>query len=152
MTPDDFRHTVLPDVLQAWNAECFCRNPGFLKLLSFNCEDYDIGPVALADSEILIDEIIRRRFHRVGEPSSHRGFTTQDYSCPKCQRTCKETYAECSINMYCSYVSYKRSAPVCAEGIYLVGFYGFSGADFGKIHDFRPATTKAQFISSITAT
>jgi hypothetical protein len=51
MTPDEFQHRVLPALLAAWESACFCRCPDFLKLLSFNFEDYKIDPVALADSE-----------------------------------------------------------------------------------------------------
>ena len=77
MTPDEFHHSILPTILTAWERGCFCHSPGFLKLVSFNFEDYGIGPMAVVDSEILIAEIIGRRFVREGQltygVSAHTG-------------------------------------------------------------------------------
>jgi hypothetical protein len=138
-------------MLTAWESGCFCRSPGFLKLLSFNFEDYKIGPVGLADSEILIHEIIRGRFTRDGEPSSDgMGTTQQSYLCPNCGARCRETYAEYSISMYRSFVLFENAPEMAATGVHLVGFYGFQQSDFAKIHDFRPAADDAEFITAIT--
>ncbi len=73
MTPDEFRQAVLPQVVAAWDDHCFCTCPGFQKLVSFNFRDYGIGPTGLADSEILIDELIRQRFTRQQELESPPG-------------------------------------------------------------------------------
>lgn len=64
MTPDEFQKRILPPIFSAWEERCFCRNHSFLKLVSFDFEDYGIGPLALMDSEIVIQAIIGRRFLR----------------------------------------------------------------------------------------
>lgn len=150
MTPDEFRQRVLPTVVAAWELACFCRSPGFLKLLSFNFEDYGVGPVGLADSEILIHEIVRGQFTREGEPTSDgMGTTQQAYRCPKCGACGTETYAEYSISMYRSFVLFDNAPKMSSTGLYLVGFYGFEQAEFSKIHDFHQARDEDEFVTTL---
>lgn len=151
MTPDEFREIVLPQIVTAWNDNCFCANPIFQKLLSFNFRDYGIGPAALADSEILIDALIRQRFTQQHEPKSHQGEITQVYKCSQCQATCTELYAEFSISMYQSMVTYDQNPTLAPSGLYLVGFYGFKQNEFGKISDFQQASTPDDFIRQLKA-
>lgn len=149
MTPDEFRESLLPNIVAAWDDRCFCANPGFQKLLSFDFRDYSIGPTGLADSEILIDEIIRQRFTQRHKPDSDQGEITQAYECPQCGATCTELYAEFSISMYQSTVTFDLNPVLAAEGLYLVGFYGFKGSEFAKINDFRPASSTEDFIRQL---
>lgn len=150
MIPEEFRKTVLPRVVAAWDDRCFCASPGFQKLLSFDFRDYGVVPTGLADSEILIDAIIRERFTRRGEPQSHQGESRQAYVCPQCQATCTELYAEFSISMYQSTVIFHNDPKAAAEGLYLVGFYGFKEDAFGKITDYRRASTVEAFMQELT--
>lgn len=150
MNPDEFRDSVLPSVVAAWGDRCFCGNPGFRKLISFDFRDYGIGPTALADAEILIEAIVRKRFTRQHEPESHDGETLQVYSCPQCALSCTERYAEFSISMYQSTVSYDGHPALAARGLFLVGFYGFSRKQFEKIDDFEAAPTADEFIRRLT--
>ncbi len=151
MTPDEFQKRIVPTVVAAWERKCFCRSPGFRKLASFNFEDYGIGPVALVDSEILIQEIIRGRCTRDGEPTNDgHGTTFQAYRCPRCGARCRETYAEYSISMYRSFVLFDNAPKTASSGVYLVGFYGFTQADFAKVHDFRPTSDEAEFMNTLS--
>jgi hypothetical protein len=151
MTPDEFQKHILPTILSAWDKACFCRSSGFLKLVSFNFEDYEIGPIALADSEILIQQIVRDHFTRDGEPTSDgQGTTFQAYRCPQCGARCRETYAEYSISMYRSFVLFDDVSAKAPLGIYLVGFYGFNQGDFARVHDFRLASREEEFLAAMT--
>ena len=150
MTPDEFRETVLPPLMAAWEQQCFCANPGFRKLLSFDFRQYEIGPVGLADAELLINAIIWERFTRQGEPDSAAGEATQSYTCPQCGAVCTEVYSEFSINMHQSTVTFHDApAPEC-EGLYLVGYFGFRRDDFAKVNDFRQAASVEEFTQALT--
>ena len=117
MTPDEFRDRVLPRIVTAWDAHCLCQSPGFRKLLSFNFRDYGRRTIGLADAEILIQEIIRRTFIRQGEPTSDQGELAQVYLCPQCGGSCTELYAEFSVSMYHSCVTFDSGEPQrAAEG------------------------------------
>ena len=151
MTPHEFRASVLPQIVTAWGRQCFCSNPRFQKLLSFNFRHYGIGPSALADAEILIDTIIRKRFTPQHEAISHQGEITQAYKCPQCEATCTEVFAEFSINMYQSTVTYDLNPVLASHGLYLVGFYGFDKEDFKKISDFQLASTIDDFTGQLKA-
>jgi len=149
MTPDAFYETVLPRIANAWDERCFCANPAFRKLLSFNFRDYNIGPVALMDSEILIDAIIRKRFTQNGEPKSYQGEITQVGTCPQCNTTCTELYAEFSISMYQSSVRFADSQILAEKCLYTLGFRGFEHSEFQKIHDFQKASTPDDFVHQL---
>jgi hypothetical protein len=151
MTPDEFHATVLRQLVTAWFDRCFCANPGFQKLVAFDFRDYGIAPTGLADSEIVIDTIIRQRFTRQNESDSHQGETRRVYMCPQCEATCTEWYAEFSVNMRQSSVAYDRNPQLAARGFYLVGFYGFDRDDFDRITDYQEASTAEAFMREITA-
>lgn len=109
MTPDEFRHRVLPTVLASWERGCFCRTPGFLKLVSFKFEDYGVAPMAVVDSEILIAEIIGKRFPREGQLTYGVAERVQAYRCPQCNARCQATYEDYSISMYRSFVLFENA-------------------------------------------
>lgn len=149
MTPDEFRQDVLPRIVASWSQTCFCANPGFRKLLSFDFRDYDIGPTGLADSEILIDELIRKRFIQTSDSESRPSHIIQAYQCPQCRATCRVMIEEFSISMYRSTVAFNGHPSRDGEGLYLVGFYGFKRDDFEMIHDFRRAESIEPFTQHI---
>jgi len=148
MTPDEFRSHALPQILTAWQEGCFCASPGFRKLLSFDFQNYEIGPVGLADSEILIDSIIRKEFKSLSESGTFE--TTTIYECPNCGTTCTECYADYSINMYRSTVTFDGDPAPAGEGLYLVGFYGFNREEFARIIDFRRTESVEEFVRFVT--
>lgn len=150
MTPDEFHEHVLPQVVNKWDEHCFCANPSFRKLLSFNFRDYDIGPTALIDSEMLIDAIIRQRFTKKDEPTSHQGEITLVCNCPQCEAICTELYAEFSISMHQSSVTYTDGPALAKYGLYLVGFRGFDINEMRSIPDFQQASTPDEFIRHLT--
>jgi hypothetical protein len=150
MTPDEFVNDVMPVVLSAWQTNCLCANAGFRKLLSFNFDQYGAGPMALADSEIVGQRIVRENFARVGDASrSQDGDILQRYLCPQCQTTCEEEYAEFSISMYRSFFRFLDTPHMADYGLYLVGMRAFSQDDFLKVHDFREATSVDEFLTHI---
>lgn len=149
VTPDEFRETVLPQIVSAWERQCLCASAGFLKLVSFDFGDYDTRPVGLADTEIVIGSIIRERFTRQGEMSHQAGDRLQRYVCPQCQAACAEHYAEYNIWMYRTCVRYDASPALAPCGYYLVGHYGFERADFEKVRDFQKAASTEQFLASL---
>ena len=149
MTPDEFRHRVLPTVLASWERGCFCRTPGFLKLVSFKFEDYGVAPMAVVDSEILIAEIIGKRFPREGQLTYGVAERVQAYRCPQCNARCQATYEDYSISMYRSFVLFENAPEKASTGIYLVGLYGPNLVAFPKVHDFRLAVDEAEFLSAL---
>ena len=151
MTPDEFRSEVLPQILTAWERGCFCPAPGFRKLVSFDFRDYAIGPVGLADSEILIDSIIRQQFTTLSQlDDSEVSEISTTYQCPNCGATCTEIYAEFSISMYRSTVRFDGGSPAADEGLYLVGFYGFNREEFARIDDFRRTESVEEFVRFVS--
>jgi hypothetical protein len=153
MTPDEFRQRVLPLVLAAWEKKCLCHSAGFRKLLSFNFQDYGNGPVGLVDSEAIGHEIVRSRFKKLGEPSEGSpGEWTQRFECPQCGARCRETCEDFSIHMWRSFYRFEDTAARADVGYFLVGFYAFRREDFERVHDFQPAISEVQFLSSIGVT
>lgn len=149
MTPDNFRESVLPALKDAWQQNCFCSNRAFQKLVSFNFDDYGIGPTGLADSEILIDEIIRQNFDKLESANAGGGRVKQSYRCPQCDTTCSEHYREFSINMYQSYVLFNDQPSPSPRALFLVGWFGFKSDEFDKIHDFEKAPSIEQFLQQL---
>lgn len=60
MTPDQYREDVLPVIRDRYFGRCICHHQALRKLMSFRFEDYTIGPLALADTEILIHHLIHQ--------------------------------------------------------------------------------------------
>ena len=68
MTPEAFHKSVLPIDYGALSEHCLCSHSGFRKLLSFNFADYGTSPMALFDSETVIDCFLRHDLcRRIGE-------------------------------------------------------------------------------------
>ncbi|MCB9854099.1 MAG: hypothetical protein H6818_00315 [Phycisphaerales bacterium] len=150
MTPEEFRQALLPDLLEAWQRECFCASPGFRKLVSFNFEDYGIGPVGLADSQILGLEIIQNRFLKIDNAAATSPAQSRLFECPKCRARCTETYEDYNIWMYRTYFTFVNDGPIAQTGLYLVGYYGFSRSDFEKIADYQPAASAEVFLQQMS--
>lgn len=149
MTPEEFRENVLPAILTAWDRACFCVSPGFQKLVSFNFEDYGIGPVGLADSQMVGLDIIHNRFTHCDDESPPSESRARLFECPQCHARCTETFEDYNIWMYRTFFTFVDDRPIAPTGLYLVGFYGFDRADFAKIDDFHEAESTAEFVRQI---
>jgi hypothetical protein len=104
-----------------------------------------LAPVGLADTEVLIGEIIRNRFEK-GDDVEASDEIRQRFLCPKCGQSCIESYAEFNIHMYRSTVRFEDGGRRAATGLFLTGFYGFDGEDFLKIPDFQQTESIDDFL------
>lgn len=132
MTPSELQLAIGPVLARMKPGRCLCSNRLFRKTISFDFRDYEISPTALADSEILISNVLRdkRRYQWV---VSESGST---FTCLTCESVLVETYEEFSISMSQSTIAWDEKSTI--RGNYVVGFYGFTGADFARIVDFDP--------------
>ena len=149
MTPDEFRESVLPTIKNAWQQKCLCDNMVFRKLVSFDFDDYGIGPTGLVDGEILIDEIIRKNFEKTGDVAEEIGAIYQRFRCPQCGSECIELWREFNINMSISHVLFDNQPKRSDDAYYLVGFFGFSRDDFANISDFKRSPTSHIFLQQL---
>ncbi|HPF41454.1 MAG TPA: hypothetical protein P5081_22125 [Phycisphaerae bacterium] len=150
MTPEEFRQRTFRTLANAWKQGCFCDSPGFQKLMSFDFQKYGTNPVGLADTEILIDEIIRNRFKKEGgdkAPDPAAGWPT--YTCPQCGATCDVGWQDYSISMNCSTVKFHGRRKRAKVGLYVIGFYGFSKKSFEKIRDFKRASSAKAYLKHV---
>ncbi|MCA9254324.1 MAG: hypothetical protein KDA33_01745 [Phycisphaerales bacterium] len=150
MTPEEFRQRTFRTLVRAWNQQCFCDSPGFQKLMSFDFHKYGTNPVGLADTEILIDEIIRERFEKQGAdtgPDPAGAWPT--YRCPQCGATCDLGWQDYSISMNCSTVKFHGRRKRARVGLYVIGFYGFKRSSFEPIKDFRRASSAKAYLKHV---
>jgi hypothetical protein len=133
------------ELIEPLTKQCLCASPNFQKLVSFNFQDYSIAPTSLSDSEIFIQKNIRERFTAQSDWSNNVGEVYREYVCPICKRKCKESYAEYSINMYRSYVTFEENLK--SESVsFLTGFRSFTGTKFDGIKDFEITTDRAYYL------
>jgi hypothetical protein len=130
MTPDDLRHALDQALPKLPDNVCLCSNLDFRKTLSFDFADYDIAPTGLADTEILIDLVLRQS-RRYGIEGGECGSV---FTCLHCGCVMSETWEDYSISMSRSTVSWDGKSQ--HRGCYAVGFFGLVAADFAQIHDF----------------
>lgn len=123
------------ELIAPFASKCLCASPKFQKLVSFNFEDYTTSPISLWDSEVLIQKNIRERFTALDDWSNDVGESYRNYECPTCKRKCKEAYAEYSINMYRSYVTFEENLRSKSVS-FLTGFRSFTGTKYDGIKDF----------------
>lgn len=142
MTPAEYQEQVLPEILSALGDRCICKLPGLRKLLSFNFEDYGAGPMACADTEILIQSLLRDgNANYTATPDAEGNYT---FLCSTCGTALVEHFEDYSINMYRSYIEYDQRRSV--HGRYLVGFRSFTIADRDRIDDFTEAESKEAYL------
>lgn len=151
MTPETFHKSVLPIVYGALSENCLCSHSGFRKLLSFNFADYGVSPMALFDSEIIIDCFLRHGLCRqIGDSNrTSDGESNQNYQCLRCGSTISEYYDEYSISMYRTYCRFDETVAPNDDGMYLVGVRCFNLKDAEKIHDFKITDSISRFLASI---
>ena len=149
MTPDEFRESVLPAIEKAWQDQCLCDSPVFRKLVSFNFDDYGVGPTGLADAEILIDEIIRKKFEKTGDVTEEISSISQRFRCPRCGSACTEFWREFNINMSFSHVLFDKQPKRSDDAYYLVGFFGFARHDFANVSDFHRSPSTDDFLQRL---
>ena len=146
MTPDEYNEQILPTIEETYGNRCICDRPGIRKILSFNFEDYTLGPVACADTEILVQALVRESENYTGE---HTDEGDCRYRCAACGTVLVEHYDDYSINMYRSYVEYEGRESV--QGQYLVGFRCFDLADVEKIDDFTEAESIESYLAYLAS-
>ena len=134
--------------MNLYRGKCICNNTGLRSLMSFSFIDYCIGPTALADSEILIQELLRSgNENYVKTLVNDRGW---DFKCKTCGSVLREHYDEYSINMYQSFIEYFEKGEDVVP--FIVGFYGFKIDECDKIKNFRSTSNVNTFLSYIKAT
>jgi hypothetical protein len=124
MTPEEFRRTVLPRILDAWDSRCFCRSEAFIRLVSL-----DLGSSALADAQILIHEIIEKRFVEKASVDKPAGRDGRSFTCPQCGTTCVVVWEQLSSAMDALHVEWPSAVVASGAVPYLVGFYGHEPPD-----------------------
>jgi hypothetical protein len=149
MNPAQFRLDVLPQLEDQWIQHCFCENQFFQKLISFNFEDFNSSPVALADAEILIHHFIRKKFQSI-ELIDNPGEIIQKWQCSQCGLVCKEFYSEYSISMNRSYAIYEQ-ANVSKQVDYLIGFYGFDVNPATRFKGYDKTTSVKTYLSQFVS-
>jgi hypothetical protein len=140
----------VPELLRRWENRCFCRNGQFLKLISFNFENYGRSPMALMDTELVIVSLVIGRFERVQDWDA--GGERAD-RCPKCGEVFLTRYEQYSINMERQTSRPRNALPMAAAiGQYCVGFSYFAHSEHGlkKITDYRLVSSVEAFIDGIT--
>lgn len=150
MTPDEYRTSVLPQIISAWEQHCFCANPFFQKLLSFNFDDYGIGPIGLADTEILVSDLVMQRFDKDEQADEVNRDMSLGYRCPQCHAKCIEVYREFSISMNVCYALFDEPRVLADKASYLIGFFGFDLEDIGRIKDFQRTESVEGYLESLT--
>jgi hypothetical protein len=104
--------------------------------------------MALLDSELVGEHIVRALFPPAGDVvRTPDGEMRQRYRCPKCNTMCEEEYDEFSISMRRSHYRFPDSPDLADVGLYLVGIRAFSGDDFQRVQDFRPAGSIEEFLT-----
>lgn len=146
MTPEEFRNEVLPRLISSCETRCLCSSPAFRKLIRFDFRDYGIGPVGLADAEILIDELIRQKMTPTSPSQTHAGVDSQTYTCPRCGAACTVDWEDFSINMARSVARFDGAPTRAPAALYLVGFYGFDADEFAMVTDFEQAMQVEEFL------
>jgi hypothetical protein len=146
--PQEFNARVVPELLRRYDAHCFCRNPNFLKLVSFNFQDYGIGPVQLYDTEIVVEQVARKRFESVKRWDGGE----QIDRCTQCGTEFRTRWDQYSINMDRSVMWPVEKLPVAKTGLYVTGFRYFSQYEneLAKIRDFEVAKSVDAFVDALT--
>jgi hypothetical protein len=147
--PQEFNARVVPELLRRYDMRCFCRNPNFLKLVSFNFQDYNIAPMVLYDSEFVIYEVALKRFEPVREWGKNPERIDRCKQCGTEFRTCWDQY---SINMDRTVMLPVEKLPMAATGLYVTGFRYFAKDEheLAKITDFEVAGSVEAFVEAIT--
>jgi hypothetical protein len=146
---------VVPVLVRRWEQHCFCQNPHFLKLISFNFESYKIAPMRLIDSDHVISQIVLKRFEPVnGWSETKKGSleTQRTDRCPQCGTTFVTRYEQYSINMDRAYTMPEVPLETAAIGQYVAGYFYWANQqdDLQKITDFKLAESIEKFLELLT--
>jgi hypothetical protein len=155
ITSKQYHEQVVPEIVRRWEQHCFCKNPHFLKLISFNFENYKIAPMRLTDSDQIISALVLKRFDEViGWSQTKRGSDDQQRTdrCPQCGITFITRYDQYSINMDRKYSIPEVPLETAAVGQYVAGFFYWAKQeeDLQKIADFKLAESVDAFVHLLT--
>ncbi len=156
---EEYRRRVIPELLKRWEVGCYCSNQQFLKLISFNFENYRvnaekrIAPVALLDVEILLKSLIFDKFESIRPWQNSEGGADRTDRCPQCAQEFSSRYDQFSINMDRTTAHPLNRLQAASKGIYVVGFQYFTKAaeELDEITDFSLASSVDEFIFRITS-
>ena len=149
-----FAEEVIPALVQKWEQKCFCSNPGFLKLISFDFKNYSqnsqpIAPAELTDSQQLWSVLVGK-YQPLGDWTESDGQLHRMYNCPQCGLPLRSHSQQYSIHMWPCTTLPTDARPLTATGLYVVGYHAFAGKFHPNwIPDFRPAKSVEEFINSI---
>ena len=150
LSPQTFAADVLPMLIDCWQTRCFCSNPGFLKLLSFDFRNYSNTPAELFDSNMVWSAIVGKYFVPLGEWSEVDGEPRRIFRCPQCGLEMLSHSQDYSINMWPTISRPTDERIVASKGLYVVGIHYFQGFDPHKVTDFEFAESTEQFMAGIT--
>lgn len=152
ISPEVFRADVLPILVELWSRQCFCRSPGFLKLLSFDFHDYGHVPAELIDSELIWSAIVGKHFMPVADWSEVHGEQHRHFRCPQCGAMWLTRSEQYSINMWPITAKPTQSGEIAATGLYLLGMRYFEGFAAAAVSDFRLAESIDEYVASVSGT
>lgn len=148
-----YYETVLPELLRRWETRCFCANPQFLKLASFDFRDYGISPTTLVDTEALVSQIVLKRFAAQGPWTKQSDGGHRHFCCPHCGRDFDVWSEEYSIAM--SVISAKPIEPIVRADIgrYATSYRYFAGLEreIAFVTDYRPADSVQKYLDDLSA-
>lgn len=149
-----YLETVLPEIVRRWETHCFCINPQFLKLASFDFRDYGIAPASLLDTECLVSRIILKKFSPQGPWTQEPDGGHRRFCCPQCSKHFTVWAEEYSIAMSVLSAKPIEPAPRAVIGRYAGSYHYFTGNEheLSKIADYRPADSVARYLDELTAT
>ena len=154
ITSKQFLDEIVPELMRRWEVHCFCKNPHFLKLVSFNFEDYDIAPAFLADTQLVIHHVALRYLTPTSEWTSSPGTTDQKrtFCCPQCRTNFEVRSADYSINMDRTVMTPAIPLKKADVGQYVIGYVFFVGQEKGldRITDFKLAESIEKFLEELT--
>jgi hypothetical protein len=152
LTPNEFSERIVPELLRRWENHCFCRSPKFIKLVSFNFKDYGNSPMSLIDAELMIGNIIFKRFEPVSGWVDSAGGSDRVDRCPQCAEIFQSRWDQYSISMDRTTARPRNPLPIAPIGDYTVAIHYFRGGEesLRQIKDFRVADSVEDFIAGIT--
>jgi len=143
LTPAEFHRDVVPLLRSAWDSACFCNSEAFKRLTSFEMG----SAAAIADGQIIINEIIRKKFSADGALEDTNFEQMQRYVCPQCGSRCQVFWEQFSIKMDRYYVVWASPPALLSEALFIIGFYGFDPPD--QVRGFRRADSIDQFVAAL---
>jgi hypothetical protein len=152
ITPEEFVRDVVPELQRRWAERCYCANPAFVKLVSFDFRDYGVAPMQMADAEAVIRYVIFERFIPVRAWVDSDGGSDRLDRCPQCASVFQSRFDQYSISMERTTSHPIEPRPKAAVGYFVVGFRYFAHSQdaLARVTDFERASSVADFIERLS--